>query len=172
MLVWRRLDLPGHEACRFSGQTLEGTAVLATPPCALTYFVLCDDAWRTRSAHVIGWIESRTVDLLITAENGHWSINGVPQPQVDGCTDVDLNFSPSTNTLPIRRLNLAIGESAVVHAAWLRFPALTLERLDQTYRRTGLRTWQYSSDNFTAAMEVDEQGLVRKYEGGWEVEGG
>ena len=30
-------------------------------------------------------------------------------PIVAGSTDIDLNFSPSTNLLPIRRLGLAIG---------------------------------------------------------------
>lgn len=50
-------------------------------------------------------------------------------------------------------------------------PGLTIERLDQTYRRTGERTWQYTSaTGFTGALEVDEQGLVRTYEGGWVTE--
>ena len=43
-----------------------------------------------------------------------------------GCVDLDLNFIPSTTLLPVRRLGLAIGQSAEVQAAWLRFPGFTL----------------------------------------------
>lgn len=167
MVVWRRLDIPGHDACRIVGQTLEGSAVLAEPPAALWYRVVCDAAWRTRSARVTGWIGARDVDVTIEVREGRWFLGDVPQPQADGCIDVDLNFSPSTNTLPIRRLRLAIDESAEVRAAWLRFPELTLERLDQTYIRTGGRTWQYTSGDFTADLEVDGEGLVLEYAGLW-----
>jgi hypothetical protein len=38
-------------------------------------------------------------------------------------------FSPSTNLLPIRRLNLGVGQAAKVQAAWLRFLGFTLESL-------------------------------------------
>jgi hypothetical protein len=40
--------------------------------------------------------------------------NGAAVSAVEGCIDIDLKYSPSTNLLPIRRLNLAIGESAEV----------------------------------------------------------
>ncbi|HYC87954.1 MAG TPA: putative glycolipid-binding domain-containing protein [Thermoanaerobaculia bacterium] len=153
MIVWRRLDTRGHEACRIVGETLEGAAVLTDPPSALTYRVVCDEGWRTRFARVTGFIGPRTIDLTFE-----------PLP---GCVDVDLNFSPSTNTLPIRRLGLAIGESASLTVAWLRFPEMTLEPLAQTYRRVAERTWEYASDGFTARMEVDAEGLVTSYEGLW-----
>ena len=50
MMVWRDLDVPGHEACRIVGTTLEGAAVVADPPSALTYRVVCDASWRTQFA--------------------------------------------------------------------------------------------------------------------------
>lgn len=40
------------------------------------------------------------------------------------CVDIDLNFSPSTNLLPIRRFDLSVGASAIVRAAWLRFAGM------------------------------------------------
>jgi hypothetical protein len=85
---------------------------------------------------------------------------------------VDLNFSPSTNLLPIRRLELAVGEEGPAAAAWLRFPSLRLERLDQTYRRLGERAYRYESADgaFRRDIEVDEAGLVTRYPGLWETE--
>ena len=155
MIVWRRLDTPGHEACRLTGQTLEGSAVFADPPTALSYRVVCDASWRTQSVSVTGWIASRTIDLTFD------------RSALLGCDDVDLNFSPSTNTLPIRRLPLAVGESASLTVAWLRFPEMTLEPLAQTYRRVAERRWEYTSDDFRAEVEVDEEGLVTRYGDLW-----
>jgi hypothetical protein len=154
MIVWRRLDIPGHEACRITGQTLEGMAVLAQPPSALSYRVVCDESWHTRSVRVTGWIDSRPIDITLD------------EHALEG-RDIDLNFSPSTNTLPIRRLALSIGESASLTVAWLRFPEMTLEPLEQTYRRIAERTWEYASDGFTARVEVDGEGVVTSYEGLW-----
>jgi hypothetical protein len=104
--------------------------------------------------------------------DGRWWLNDRACPAVSGCIDVDLNFSPSTNLLPIRRLNLAIGEEATVRAAWLRFPSFTLEPLEQTYRRLGERTYRYSSagGRFVAELEVDDRGLPLRYGDIWRVE--
>jgi hypothetical protein len=76
----------------------------------------------------------RTVSLTADGE-GHWSRESQHLADMDNCLDVDLEWSPSTNTLPIRRLALAIGQSKDVSAAWVRFPSLEVERLDQTYER-------------------------------------
>ena len=95
-------------------------------------------------------------------------MNGEHVPPVEGCIDVDLNFSPSTNLLPIRRLNLGIGDEATVRAAWLRFPTFTLEPLDQSYSRIAENRYQYKSASFTAEITVNEAGLVLEY-GVWKA---
>ena len=167
-ILWRWTDREGHEAARLDDETLRGTSVLKHEDavCSLAYRIECDAAWRTQLVLVHGFIGAREVEIEIVANRGRWTMNGTHVPAVEGCIDVDLNFSPSTNLLPIRRLNLAIGEEATVRAAWLRFPTLTLEPLEQTYRRTGERTYQYSSASFTAEIAVNEAGLVLRY-GPW-----
>lgn len=153
--VWRSLEPAGLEHCRLFENGLAGDVVVGRS--FFSYRVVCDAAWRTQSVRVAGWIGTERFTLALDA------------PLPFGCTDADLGFTPSTNTLPIRRLGLAIGEEAQVSAAWLRFPELKLERLDQTYRRTGELTWQYTSaTGFTGRLVVDEHGMVRTYEGGWE----
>jgi uncharacterized protein len=153
--VWRRIDdHPAREHCRLLQDGLAGEVVI--DQCSFTYRVIVDAVWRTQSLRVEGWVGPKPFTLSLDA------------PLPDGCIDVDVGFTPSTNTLPIRRLGLAVGEEAKVSAAWLRYPGLTLEKLDQTYRRTGELTWQYTSaTGFTGALEVDEHGFVRTYEGGW-----
>jgi hypothetical protein len=101
-----------------------------------------------------------------------WWLNGKECAAVAGCSDLDLNFSPSTNLLPIRRLNLAVGQEASVRAAWLRFPSFKLEPLEQIYRRTGPSVYRYESagGKFVTDLEVDEAGFVTDYPNVWRVE--
>lgn len=104
--------------------------------------------------------------------HGNWWLNEAEQPEVAGCTDIDLNFSPSTNLLPIRRLGLEVGEAAEVQAAWLRFPSFQLEPLPQQYRRLDENTYRYESagGQFVAELKVSPSGLVIDYPGIWQAE--
>jgi hypothetical protein len=91
---------------------------------------------------------------------------------VSGCLDIDLNFSPSTNLLPVRRLNLPVGQEGTVRAAWLRFPSFELEVLEQVYRRVASRTFIYESGGgrFSAQLDVNDVGLPTNYAGVWRAE--
>jgi uncharacterized protein len=178
-ILWRGIILPGHETCRLFSQDslwhLEGTAVLSheRQPCQLDYQIVCDAAWRTLSGKVAGWLGNTAVDVQLTTDAGqHWWLNGLEQPDVLGCIDMDLNFSPSTNLLPIRRLNLVVGQAADVKAAWLRFPTFRLEPLTQKYSRLSETTYRYESagGQFVADLKVNLSGLVVEYPGAWEIE--
>lgn len=178
-ILWRGIVLPGHEACRLFSQDshwrLEGTAVFSheKQPCRLNYQIICNATWQTLSARVEGWVGNTTIDIQIrTAARGHWWLNETEQPEAAGCTDIDLNFSPSTNLLPIRRLDLAIGQTAEVKAAWLRFPSFKLEPLPQQYRRLDETTYRYESagGQFVAELKVNRSGLVVDYPGIWQAE--
>ena len=178
-ILWQGFVLPGHEACRLYSQDshwfLEGTAVFShdQQPCRLAYQVVCDDDWRTLSAEVTGWLDRTSISVLIKTDGDqNWWLNGVEQPDIKSCTDVDLNFSPSTNLLPIRRLNLAIGEAAEVRAAWLRFPSFKLELLPQQYQRLDETTYRYESagGQFVSELKVNRSGFVVEYPGIWRAE--
>jgi hypothetical protein len=156
---------------------VEGTAVFAhnTHPCRLDYVVVCNAAWHTVSATVHGWVGTETIAIEIAVDAmSRWWLNGTECPSVAGSTDIDLNFSPSTNLLPIRRLGLAIGQEAQVQAAWLRFPSFTLEPLDQRYRRLDATTYRYESagGTFTTDLCVTPAGFVTLYPHFFEVEPG
>jgi hypothetical protein len=178
-VLWRRLDRPGHEAARLTRSDarwhLDGIAVFAHEKraCRLDYRILCDSAWRSLSGEVSGWIGPERISVEVVSDSaGSWRLNGEPVPQVEGCIDLDLNFSPATNLLPIRRLNLQVGEAAEVRAAWLRFPSFRLELLEQTYRRTAESAYRYESagGRFTAELRVDTAGFPLEYPGGWIAE--
>ena len=169
-VIWKRKDVEGIESSRIrsmeGGRQVEGTAVFAFEgvACRLDYDIRCTREWMTRSARVTGWIGDREIAIDIErSPAGDWTLNGELQPAVATCDDIDLNFSPSTNLLPIRRLDLEIGASAAVRAAWLRFPQLVLQSLEQTYTRTGLNAFHYKAGTFEADLTVDDEGQVIDY---------
>jgi uncharacterized protein len=175
-ILWRRLDLPGHEIGRLKslddGRELSGTAVFSHEqrPCKLDYLVITDSGWRTKSSQIGGMIGDREIDIRVSVNNDRkWFLNDVECAAVAGCVDIDLGFSPITNLLPIRRLSLDVGQEAEVKAAWLPFPSLEFELLRQTYRREGETTYRYESGGgvFMRMLEVNEVGFVTNYPGLW-----
>jgi hypothetical protein len=152
-----------------AGVRLAGTvlAIQEGAPQEVRYAIDLDRRWQTRRAEV------RITDgpslLLDSDGRGHWAAGGGRVLELDGCRDIDLEISPSTNTLPIRRLAPAEGRSVAARAAWVRFPSLGLEPLDQTYERLSATAYRYRSGDFTADLEVDTEGLVVRYGDLWEA---
>jgi hypothetical protein len=178
-ILWRRLDHPGHEAAWLFFNDdfwhLHGTAVFLhnNVACRLDYRIVCDSLWNTRSAQVFGWIGNSLIESnVVVARDQRWVLNNEDCPQVARCIDLDLNFSPSTNLLPIRRLALSVGAEQEVRAAWLRFPSFELEPLTQVYRRTDQNIYRYESagGKFVRDLSVNDVGFVTKYEDFWEIE--
>ena len=170
-VAWRRSDeVETDEHCtltlRDSGLSLVGTVLGADGglPVRIEYRVLTDRAGVTTAAHVrdLRGFGTRTVALERAAKGG-WTIDGAAARALRGCIDVDLGCSPSTNTLPIRRLRLAVGASQTIQAAWVRFPELSVVKAAQTYTRLDEFTYRYASGDFEAELSVDDDGLVTAY---------
>ena len=139
---------------------------------AIRYLLRVDASWSTRSAHVIGLSELGTRETrLEVAETGGWRIDTTQRRDLVGCVDVDLEASAFTNAFPVKRLELKVGERAEAPAAYVRTPALEVERLEQSYARLpdeGKHTrYDYSSPSFDFRTELvyDEFGLVLEYPG-------
>ena len=158
----------GGTANQFNGQLL---LAVNQRPVQIFYEVLTDHCWRTREARIT--ISTADEEFAIHADGiGHWTISGEESTavtQFDGFLDIDFGFTPSTNLLPIRRLNLAIGESAQADAIWFRFPECVFEPLHQTYTRLAADTYRYTSHTgFTGEITVDELGIPVRYADLWE----
>jgi len=150
----------------FSGLILQAHQEV---PYMVRYRVQVDAGWRTRNVEVeLDNGGQRRLSLAVDGE-GNWSRDGQRLEPVAGCIDVDLEWSPSTNTLPIRRLGLATGEAKTVVAAWVRFPSLEVERLEQTYERLADDRYRYRSGRFTADLAVDQDGVVLEYGVNWKA---
>jgi hypothetical protein len=177
--LWRRLDAPGHDACRLAqnsgGWTLEGAAVFSENgmPAWLTYQVACDAVWRTEQGEIRGRLGGQGVEFrVVRTTEGVWTLNGAVVPRLQSCLDLDLGFTPATNLLQIRRIALAEGQAADVPVAWLDASAGTLEVLPQRYERRSERTYWYEAPRFDYAglLEVDPVGFIQRYPGLWQAE--
>jgi uncharacterized protein len=178
-ILWQRLDLPGHETATLGrdgqGWRLSGVAVLAhtNRPCRVEYEIACDGHWTTRRCTLNGFVGPSSIALDVARNvSGEWTVDGAAADRLKGCDDIDLGFSPATNLLPIRRLGLAVGAKAAVRAAWVKFPELTLEVLEQTYTRLAEDRYLYESANgaFHRELLVDEVGFVLEYPDFWRAE--
>jgi hypothetical protein len=109
---------------------------------------------------------------LVEADGeGHWWIDHVEAPDLDGCLDIDLESSAMTNAFPIRRLGLALGEQSGAPACYFRVDTATIDRLEQSYRRIedagDHQHYAYEAPafDFQCHLIYDRAGLVVDYPG-------
>jgi uncharacterized protein len=175
-ILWTPWDGPGFEHLHlawYDDGILADSVVIGMQdgrPFRIRYMIRCDERWRVREVRVDLLDESnQRIELLADGE-GHWSdVAGDGVASLDGCIDADITATPFTNTLAIRRLGLAPGQSATLPVAYIVIPEMRV-RLDQQrytclaaeasggrYRYEGLR------DGFSAELPVDSEGLVLDY---------
>jgi uncharacterized protein len=97
--------------------------------------------------------------------NGDWTFNGRTENAFDGCFDIDIAVSPFTNTLPINRLQLRLGEQQTIHVIYIDVLGQKVTPLQQQYTRTATNKYRYQNvpNDFEAEIEVDAEGFVIFY---------
>lgn len=175
--AWTGEDGPRGEVAEvvIDGERLRaaGTQLWLGPaPHRVDYVVATHRGFATATVAVVatgdGW-ERRT--SLVADGAGRWEVDGVPAPALDGALDVDIGWSPLTNTLPVLRTGMAGGGGAGgpvavdLVAAWVAVPSLAVAPMTQRYERVGEGRVRYRSDRFTAVLDLDADGLVVRYPG-------
>jgi hypothetical protein len=177
-ILWRRLDVPGHDACRLvqqdGGWRLKGTAVFQheRAPACLAYEVVCDTLWQTREGFVNGWVGKNQVEFHVAfTPGGKWTLNGQVL-NLEGCIDLDLGFTPATNLFHLQRAALKIGQAIDMPVAWLDSDAGTLGILHQRYERRTSQDYWYEAPRFDyfALLHVNSAGFIEKYPKLWKME--
>ncbi len=176
-VLWRRVDEPGHDACRIEqhedGWRIAGAAVFRHQgvPAWMRYSVDCDAFWRTLRCEAEGFA-GQPIAFEVAKTAGRWLIDGRPEPGFDGIEDIDLGFTPATNLLAIRRLALEPGAQASVDAVWFDPEERRFKLLPQEYACLSARGYRYRSPlhDFEAILEVDPFGCVTDYPGLWIAE--
>jgi hypothetical protein len=177
--AWRHTDArqgfevaffaPKANGWRMTGRT---SAVEDGIAWSVGYVIDVDGSWSTRRAAIDVMTADGTRHIELTGDgDGHWHLDGQPVPHVTGCLDVDLESSSMTNTLPVHRLTARSGAEMSAPAVYVRATDLSVERLEQTYRRgpdTGAgSSFDYAAPRFDTRCRLvyDGAGLVTVYPG-------
>ena len=133
----------------------------------LSYRLTWDESWQLRDAELVLAMEAQTRSLrLQTDGQGHWRRDGAAIAELDGCMDIDIWPTPFTNSFPIRRCPLAVGERREFRMAWVFAPDLTVHAQPQAYTRLADRLYLFENldgSGFKAELPVDEHGIVEDY---------
>src|SRR5579863_5556213 len=177
-MLWRRLDLPGHDTCRLEqvgrGWRLNGAAVFLHPtgPAAISYSVRCDSRWETLSAEIRGLLGPREIGFSVARRGGRWLLHGADISGLAHLVDLDLSFTPSTNLLQIQRVAMPRGVPVEVPVAWLNLDVGTLTELPQVYERRSDLLLQYEAPSvgYKGLLQLAPNGFIQRYPGLWEAD--
>ena len=115
------------------------------------------------------WVTRAATVGTLTIEHGDdgWVVDGESRPDLAEAVDIDIVLTPFTNTLPIRRHPLEIGEHADFVMAWVDVPSLEVSADPQRYTRLDDTHYRFDSldSDFTRDLEVDADGVVVRYPG-------
>lgn len=137
-------------------------------PFRLTYRLRWNEAGAIVAAELACTKGDRPRILSLQADGrGRWRDGaGRARPELDGCLDVDIWPTPLTNSLPIWRSGLQLGERRTFRMAWVSAPDLGVEAKPQAYTRVAERRYRFESldgSGFTTLLTVDAEALVVDY---------
>jgi hypothetical protein len=176
-LIWAALDHPGYEHVRVD----EGHPEWAVFDSMLIredegnvrrggYTLVVDKLWRTLELRLM--VEETPGQMealhLLASGDGTWTdADGNHIPELDGCIDVDIQWSPLTNMLPIRRLHLRTGGEQEIRVAYVSLPDLSVQAVAQRYTAINEHQIRYASftSGFQGDLTIDDEGFVVDYPG-------
>jgi|RhiMetdeSRZDD1v2_1073273.scaffolds.fasta_scaffold31631_2 uncharacterized protein len=137
-------------------------------PFRLTYRLTWNESWQLRDAELELTTARVTRSLSLQTDGlGHWRHrDGRAIDDLDGCLDVDIWPTPFTNSFPIRREPLAVGQRQQFRMAWIFAPDLTVHAQPQAYTRLADRLYLFENldgSGFRAELPVDEDSIVLDY---------
>lgn len=184
--AWNRVGF-GAELATVSadrGLRARGWTLGAAPePYSCQYTLATDERWATLSLEIqtegAGW--ARSLRLTRKSTRDEWKVRAsetgslagspaggeYPERIVDAL-DVDIAFSPLTNTLPIRRLDLLkqpVGSEFELNVAFVELPSLAVINNTQRYAVAGAGQIGYRSGDYRVRIAVDSEGFVTDYPG-------
>jgi hypothetical protein len=165
-LVWEGVGTPSTERLHLTvGESILVRSRVAAGPARFEYTATLTRSW-TFTSLVVRSDDGPTVRLE-RSSTGVWSSDGTARPDLADAVDIDLAFSPFTNTLPIRRLQLPVGTSAAIVTAYVAAPTLQVSTDPQRYTRVAPDEYLYESldTDFSRHITVDADGFVVEYPG-------
>lgn len=165
--VWRGLEYDGLERLRVQqGSQVRASSIVDSARGRYSYDILCTGDWIFRELQLEALAGERTLTIVSDGAGG-WTVDGTTRTDLADAVDIDLAITPFTNTLPIRRLDLAIDDEADITVAYVSFPDLEVTLDEQRYTRLDDDLYRYESldSDFEREITVDADGIVVEYPG-------
>lgn len=164
--TWYGLATPSIERVHFTteGDTLRARSTGVNVDGHYDYDMTLSHFWVFQELK-LDWHDGRQLEVR-RGPAGTWSVNQKLRPDLTGALDIDLAFSPLTNTLPVRRLNLPIGARVDIITAYVDSSS-RVSPDPQAYTRTASNQYLYESldSDFSCQITVDDDGFVIDYPG-------
>ncbi|BAN01416.1 putative glycolipid-binding domain-containing protein [Ilumatobacter coccineus] len=162
---WQTWDGDGDETVTLRWENEGWTALGEVTRERVSYVLRLTATWQV--TQFLLFRDQDEPDLWLGTDGaGRWGeVNGAHRPDLDGCSVLDLGCTPFTNTLPIRRLTLDVGDGADITAAVVDVETLGVAPVKQRYEHLAPQRWRYSNldSGFSTEIAVDEYGLVHDY---------
>lgn len=176
-VMWKNLHNNGLEFCQYFIENelkIRGHVIYydENSPMIINYSVDCDSEGQTSLVEINQKTNHSNQTIVLQRDiNNCWFKDSIEIKAVNGLVDIDIGVTPSTNTLPIRRLKLGKNESKIFQSIWVRFPDMSILPLEQKYTRIEDKIYVYESlkSGYKAEIEVDEYGIVQSYESEWQT---
>jgi hypothetical protein len=179
MLTWRAQDAPRMESVRIqlSGNRIKANgrivaaATEAHPAFGAYYDLQTDETGATkRLGMTVTLAERERVFSFARDEENMWLVTdhqGEHRAAYNGALDVDVEFSPFFNALPIRRLGLyQRAASVTLPVVYVNLPEMSITADTVSYSSTGsLDEIKLHSPIADTTVSVDQEGFIVDYPG-------
>jgi hypothetical protein len=143
-------------------------------PYRLNYKLKLESNWQARKAvFEVSTVDDTLTRMLRTDGIGHWRDDtGALLTELNGCLDIDIEATPFTAMLPIRRLKQAEGQQQDISVIYVEVPTLAFAAVRQRYAcveplKPGVAGGRYIQEGpigeFKAEIAVDLDGIVIDY---------
>ena len=173
VLYWQRIDVTGLERLELNVSAdavfAESTVIcLEDGGFRLDHRWRLTPDWRAVTLEADRWGPNGLAHLRLERADGGWLVDGQHRPDLDEAEEPDLSVTPFCNTFPIRRMPTTPGASLTLDTCFVDGAAMTVARSRQRYDRLGPNHLRFVdlglSAGFEAELEVDERGLILRYQ--------
>ena len=172
-IVWKGMYYQTMEYCCFRQNrdklSIEGEIVglIEEKPVHFSYQVIVDQNFNTQKVSICRNKEKTALYELKRLGKSWYNEKDQHLAEFDDCIDVDIAITPSTNTLPIRRVLFHLNVPQTLKMLYINPINRILEINVQVYTRLADNMYLYQSrdSDFKAQIQVDDYGIVVEYDG-------
>src|SRR5450432_362956 len=139
-------------------------------PVNIDYEIKLDDGYDIKPV-LLKSFHGDSFELNLVQKNKKWfDSSGNHLIEFDGCDDIDIALTPFTNTIPINRLRLKLGECRDINVIYIDPEEKSVNKIQQRYTHIESKKYRYENlcSTFASDVYVDSDGIVFDYPGLWE----